>query len=138
MSKQVVTRFVDAINKHDVDEICSLMADDHKFVDCQGNEVVGKENMKNGWIGYFQWFPDYKIEVSDYFINDSGVAAFGFASATFQGSKDRKENHWRLPASWKATILDGKIQLWQVYVDSKIPFDIIERAQAGKAASPRA
>ncbi len=127
MDKQIFHKFVDAINEHNVDKICSLMADDHTFIDCQGNEVSGKEKMRAGWIGYFQWFPDYQIEITDMFIDGNMVAAFGFASGTYQGLSDKKENHWRLPASWKAVIKNGKIQLWQVYADSKIPFDIINR-----------
>lgn len=105
------------------------MTDDHTFIDCQGNEVVGKEKMRMGWIGYFQWFPDYKIELTDIFLHGDMVAAFGFASGTFQGLRDKKENGWRLPASWKAIIKNGEIHLWQVYADSKIPYDIINKNQ---------
>jgi ketosteroid isomerase-like protein len=135
VNRQVVSRFIDAINEHDVDKICSLMTDDHQFMDSQGNEVVGKEKMRIGWIGYFQWFPDYRIEATDFFDHGPTVAAFGFASGTFHGSKDKKQNHWRLPASWKAAIKDGKIQTWQVYADSKIPYDIIKNATQKKPVS---
>jgi ketosteroid isomerase-like protein len=129
MAKQIIYNFVEAINEHNVDKICSFMTDDHKFIDSQGNEVVGKEQMRTGWIGYFQWFPDYKIEITDFFLNGDTVAAFGFASGTFQGLSDRKENYWHLPASWKAITKDGKIHLWQVYADSKIPYDIINKSK---------
>jgi ketosteroid isomerase-like protein len=43
MSKQLVHRFIDAINEHNVDEICLLMTEDYKFIDSQGNEALGKE-----------------------------------------------------------------------------------------------
>ncbi len=129
MNKQLVYSFMDAINEHNVDKICLLMTDDHKFIDSQGNEGVGKEQMRAGWIGYFQLFPDYKIEVTEILTHSDIVAAFGFASGTFQGLKEHKENYWRLPASWKAIIRNDKIQLWQVYADTKIPYDIIERTK---------
>jgi len=129
INKQIVLDFIDAINDHNVDGICALMTDDHKFIDSQGNEVVGKEKMRAGWIGYFQLFPDYKVEATDFFHSHNTVAAFGFASGTFQRGKDRKENHWHLPASWRAVIKNGKIRLWQVYADAKIPFDIINRSK---------
>jgi len=99
VSKQVVNRFIEAINEHNVDALCSLMAEDHTFVDSQGNKTVGKEKMRAGWTIYLQWFPDYKIEVTDFFIRGDTVAAFGFAGGTYQGSKERKENYWRLPAA---------------------------------------
>jgi ketosteroid isomerase-like protein len=127
MNRQIVQNFVSAINEHNVDKICSLMTDDHKFIDSHGNEAVGKEQMRAGWIGYFQLFPDYKIEITEIFLNGDTIAAFGFVGGTFEGLSDRKENYWHLPASWKAITKNGKIHLWQVYADSKIPFDIINR-----------
>ena len=128
MSKQLVYSFIDAINKHNVDKICLLMTDDHTFIDSHGNETVGKEKMRAGWIGYFQIFPDYKIEVTKIFVDGDTIAAFGFAGGTFHGLTNRKENIWRLPASWKGIVKNEKIQLWQVYCDAKIPFDIINNA----------
>ncbi len=127
MNKQIVQDFASAINEHNVDKVCSLMTDEHKFIDSHGNEVIGKEKMRAGWIGYFELFPDYKIEIIDMFLSGDTVAAFGFAGGTFQGQNDEKENYWHLPASWKAVIKNGKIDLWQVYADSKIPYDIINK-----------
>jgi len=126
MDKKIVYRFVDAINEHNIDKIYLLMADDHKFVDATGNQMSGKEKMKAGWAGYFQWFPDYKIEITDIFSNADTLAAFGFASGTFKGIKtDDNENYWRIPAAWKIIVSKEKITLWQVFADTKIPFDII-------------
>ncbi len=127
MTKQIIHNFVEAINEHNVDKICALMTDDHTFIDSQGNEAAGKEKMRAGWIGYFQLFPDYKIEITDMFLDGDTVAAFGFASGTFQRLSNKKENYWRLPASWKAITRNGKIHVWQVYADSKIPYDIINK-----------
>jgi ketosteroid isomerase-like protein len=127
MNKQIVQDFANAINEHNVDKMCLLMTENHTFIDSQGNEAVGKEKLRAGWIWYFQLFPDYKIEITDMFINGDTVAAFGFAGGTFQGQSDKKENYWHLPASWKAVIKNGKIDLWQVYADSKIPFDIVNK-----------
>jgi len=130
MDKKTVYEFADAINQHDVNKIYMLMTDDHHFIDAHGNEVIGKDKMKAGWAGYFQWFPDYKIEITDFFINDGKIAAFGFAGGTFKGLKtENNENYWRLPAAWKIIVENGKIKLWQVYADTKIPFDIIGKQE---------
>jgi len=128
MNKQTVYNFANAINEHDVEKINLLMTDDHKFIDAHGNEIVGKDKMKTAWTGYFQWFPDYTIEITEVFVKDNYVAAFGFASGTFKGEKTKSnESYWRLPASWKVAGENEKIKLWQVYADTKIPFDIINR-----------
>ncbi|RPI06045.1 MAG: nuclear transport factor 2 family protein [Ignavibacteriae bacterium] len=128
LNEQLVRDFITAINEHDSDKICSLMTDDHQFIDSQGNVTDGKEIMKSGWMGYFQLFPDYKIEAVEFFTQGETVAAFGFAGGTFQGLIEHKENVWRLPASWKAVVKNGKILQWQVYADAKIPYDIIKNA----------
>ena len=120
--------FVEAINLHDVDGIYALLTADHVFVDAAGNEVKGRDAMRAGWSAYFQWFPDYKIEVSSIFADPGTVAAFGFASGTFKNRVTANhENFWKVPAAWKAVIHGDKISVWQVYADTKIPFDIIHK-----------
>jgi ketosteroid isomerase-like protein len=126
MEKKIFDDFVRAINEHNVDGIYSLMSDDHQFIDAHGHLISGKDKMKAGWAGYFQMFPDYQIDITDIFSDGDTLAAFGFASATFKGIKTGgDQNHWRLPASWKVVLQNNKIRLWQVYADTKIPFDII-------------
>jgi ketosteroid isomerase-like protein len=54
---EVGLAFVDAINRHDVGALVTLMTEDHCFVDGLGQVVGGREQMKNGWIGYFRMVP---------------------------------------------------------------------------------
>ena len=122
--REVILAFIDRINAHDVAGLAELMSDDHTFIDAHGNEVSGKEQMVAGWRGYFEWFPDYFIEVTDIFENGEMFGMFGFAGGAFKGNP---EASWRLPAAWKAIVEDGHVVLWQVIADTKIPFDIIER-----------
>jgi SnoaL-like domain len=119
-----VLSFIDRINAHDVDGLAQLMTDDHTFIDAHSNQVVGKEKMIAGWRGYFEWFPDYRIEIVDVFETDESFALFGFAGGSFKGNKTER---WYLPAAWKAIVRDGRIAVWQVFADTKIPFEIIER-----------
>jgi ketosteroid isomerase-like protein len=126
-NKETLMAFIERINRRDVDALGELMSQNHTFVDAHGNEVRGKETMIGGWRGYFQWFPDYRIEVNeilDGVITDSGqnFALFGFAGGSFKGNPNAS---WRLPAAWKAIVKDGQVLLWQVFADTKIPFDIM-------------
>ncbi len=123
-SKETVLAFIDRINAHDVEGLGALMSDDHIFIDAHGKQVCGKERMIAGWRGYFEWFPDYYIEVTDLFEDGDRLALTGFASGSFQG---KPTESWRLPAAWKAIVKDGRVTLWQVFADTKIPFEIIER-----------
>ena len=106
---QTIQAFVDRINAHDVEGLGALMTDDHTFIDAHGNEVNGKEKMVPGWHGYFEWFPDYYIEVTDVFAGPNSeagqtLAMFGFAGGSFKG---KESEAWRLPAAWKAIVKDG-------------------------------
>ncbi|GLC78545.1 nuclear transport factor 2 family protein [Lacrimispora brassicae] len=126
MVKDTVLAYVKAINEHNIEKIYALMADDYIFIDTYDSKVHGKDTMKKGWIGYFEWFPDYLIEATDIFVDDETVAIVGYASATYQGIKTPDDkNFWKLPAAWKAVVKNDKILHWQVICDSKIPFDII-------------
>lgn len=124
LMNDTIQTFVDAINAHDVESLAKLMSDDHVFIDAHGNETRGKEKMTAGWRGYFEWFPDYYIGVSELFENGEAFAMFGFAGGSFKGNHDAR---WRLPAAWKVIVKDGRVALWQVFADTKIPFELIER-----------
>ena len=98
--------------------------------------------MTAGWRGYFEWFPDYYLEVNEVFAgrdalgsgeasrvieareNGETFALFGFAGGSFKG---KQSECWRLPAAWKASVRDGRVTLWQVFADTRIPFEIIKR-----------
>ena len=125
MSNQKTTlAFIERINAHDVEGLGALMSDDHTFIDAHGNQVSGREKMIAGWRGYFEWFPDYYIEVTEVFQDGANLALFGFAGGSF---KNRESENWRLPAAWRAIVKDDRVNLWQVFADTKIPFEIIER-----------
>jgi ketosteroid isomerase-like protein len=122
--KETILAFIASINAHDVEGLGALMSDDHTFIDAHGNQVSGREKMSAAWRGYFEWFLDYYIEVTDVFEEGENFAMFGFAGGSF---KNKESESWRLPAAWKASVKDGRVALWQVFADTKIPFEIIER-----------
>ena len=122
--KETILAFIDRINAHDPEGLGALMSDNHTFIDAHGNQVSGQDKMVPGWRGYFNWFPDYFIEITEVFADGENFALFGFAGGSFQG---KPTESWRLPAAWKASVKDGLVTLWQVFADTKTPFEIIER-----------
>ena len=124
-SKEIILAFIDRINAHDVDGLALLMTDDHRFTDAHGNEVVGRDKMVAGWRGYFGIFPDYSLEIEEIFEEGERFALFGFAGGSFHGRPDAS---WRLPAALRAIVKDKRLASWQVFADTRIPFEIIERS----------
>ncbi|TQI79077.1 ketosteroid isomerase-like protein [Serratia fonticola] len=128
MNKQIALNFVAAINSHESDNIIALMTDDHVFIDAYGNRE-SKEAMSKGWPAYFSWFPDYLIEVDDILVSGDTVVLLGYAGGTYHGiSSPDNKNTWRIPAAWRVIIENHLVKVWQVYADSKIPFDIMGEA----------
>ena len=114
----VVKAFIAAINRHNPSEMSDLMTEDHTFIDSAGRVETGREKMTAGWEGYFQMFPDFKIQVESILGNKALVAVFGSASGTYNGKRGLVPvNRIEMPAAWKAVVANGKIKHWQVYAD---------------------
>lgn len=58
MKERVVLDYVNAINCTNVDRIYDLMTVDHLFIDSQDNRTIGRDVMRQAWLGYFSLFPD--------------------------------------------------------------------------------
>ena len=115
-----VLLFIERINAADVRAISALMTDDHVFIDGLGNRVQGRDKMRAAWNAYYAGFPDYRISHEEVLHNGHVVAVFGTASATYAtGGKPPKENHWEIPAAWKAIVRGGRIAEWRVYCDNQ-------------------
>ena len=124
----VISGFIRAINDGDVDKILYFMTEDHIFIDSQNNKLMGKENLKMGWAGYFGLFPDYKIEVTELIAKGNILALFGFASGTYKNIvNSENSNFWKIPAAWRAELEGDKIKVWQVYADNSLPIEIMKR-----------
>jgi ketosteroid isomerase-like protein len=113
-------KFVNEINRHDVDSVVAMLADDHLFTDSVGQEVRGHERLREAWTSYFAMFPDYHIGIKEWFQNGRVVALFGQASGTFSVNGTLPaENRWKMPAAWRAIVRDNRIVQWQVFADNE-------------------
>jgi ketosteroid isomerase-like protein len=126
MNRKTIESFVHQINLQYVEGIYSLMTDDHVFIDNIGNKFEGKEMMREAWKGYFSMFPDYKITVTESMEDGNDMLLCGIAEGTYKNHKE-KDAHFKIPAAWKAIVENGKIKLWQVFADTKVQFDVMEK-----------
>ena len=119
--EEVFKHFIDAINRHDVAALASLMTSDHTFTDSLGNRVAGAASMEAGWRGYFAMCPDYWIRINQLMSEDCTVLATGEAGGTINGVE------WKTPGAWKALIREDKIAGWQVFADNKPVYEILAK-----------
>ncbi len=117
---EIVREFIDAINRHDVAMITSLMTKSHRFVDAKGVELTGRERLHDAWQGYFSLFPDYQIEVEHIIDEGHHVAVFGVASGTSSAPHVKESNRsWNIPSAWLAVSQDSLVNDWRVYCDTE-------------------
>lgn len=127
--------FVTAINEHDTDRLLALMTEDHVLLDPNGREITGLDNLRQAWTGYFKWFPDYVIELAEAWEMGPSVLATGSASASYKGAA---ELQWKIPAAWRATLREEKVSRWQVFADTKAPFDSMRKGAKSADAADEA
>jgi len=122
VDRDIIFKFVEAINSQNLPLIIEMMADNFCFIDTYGG-CENKEHMKIGWQGYFDWFPDYCITVEDYIANEEFAIIIGKASGSYLGKEDK---HWEFPAVWKVVVYGQQIKIWQVFCDSKKQLDSMD------------
>lgn len=126
---EVALQFVDQINKHNVEALCQLMTPEHIFIDSLGNRFAGRDTMPPAWEEYFRLFPDYFMEIVEVFYQGNVVMLTGTASGTYcPNAQLIAPNHWQMPAAWRAEIINGAVQQWQVYADNEPVRQIIRTA----------
>ena len=122
VAKDIVLKFIERINSQDIELMCDLMTEQHRFIDALDNVINGREQMRQGWLGYFKMVPDYQILCEELFENGNVIAAFGSAGSTYSpedGGRLLEENRWRVPAAWRAEVEDNLISEWRVYADNE-------------------
>lgn len=102
--------FNERINGRDIDGLAALITDDHTFIDREDGIYRGKERMTQGWIEFFQNFPEYRNTFSRVESRGDLVILIGYAT----WSKGAQPDH----AIWTATIRDDKVAEWRIYEDT--------------------
>jgi ketosteroid isomerase-like protein len=139
---RVALRFVNEINRHDVESLLALLTEDHVMIDADGIEVRGRDRLRSAWTDRFRAFPDYHLGVKEWFQSGRTVGMFGTASGTFAvGAQLPAENRWRAPAAWRAVVRDHRIAQWQAYLDPapslrSMDAHKLEPGRTGEPAAP--
>lgn len=112
---EIVERYIACINAGDSTGLAAVAGTAPRFVDATGAEY---RLTSEAWAGFFEEFPDYRIEVDQILSKGDLVAVFGSASGSFHGVGNSKPGAaWSFPAAWRAIVRNGKLLEWQVYGD---------------------
>ncbi|MBS3793972.1 MAG: nuclear transport factor 2 family protein [Candidatus Thorarchaeota archaeon] len=109
--KSIALEFNNLINEQDLKGLASLMTEDHSFIDTAGDIAKGKNVMLEGWVEFFDNYPDYRNVFSRVIAKDDLVIMVGHSESS-EGILDG-------PALWTAKIRDGLVAQWRVYEDTE-------------------
>jgi dipeptidase E len=127
-SLDIVKEYIKRINNHNLNGMLEITADDAAFIDSMGINTTGKADMQKAWDLFLTFFPDYTIQVKDIISKNGMVAVFGTAKGTVAtGGRILAENRFEIPASWTATVKEGKISKWRVYADNEPVRRLLEK-----------
>lgn len=132
-STEIVRDYIKLINAHDIPGLLEMTSHDAIFIDSMGINTEGKNEMRKAWDVLLTFFPDYNVQVKDIISKNGMVAVFGTAKGTLAtDGKILDENKFEIPASWTATVTDGKISKWRVYADNQPVRKLIEKYRSKK------
>nr|WP_237519828.1 nuclear transport factor 2 family protein [Streptomyces sp. HUCO-GS316] len=107
---ELVERFNAAINGRDLVGLCSLMSENHTFLDIEGGTARGKPACAEAWRGFFLAFADYRNVFSDLTVRGDVVTVSGYSVCS--------QPELAGPALWTARVTGTLVTEWRVYTDT--------------------
>ena len=125
---KVAMAFVEAINSKDVDRLARLLTADHKFIDGDGSEHSGRDQMKVGWKEHFELIPDLTLSVTEHYEDKDTVVLLGWSNGTIiENGELKPENSWRVPSAWRVVVESECVAVWQLYANQCALHEIYDR-----------
>ena len=109
--KLTALQFNECINAQDIDGLSALMSEDHTFIDREDETCAGKQKMTQGWIEFFESFPEYRNTFIRVESHDDLVILTGYAT----WSKGAEPDH----VIWTARIENDLVAEWRVHHDTE-------------------
>jgi ketosteroid isomerase-like protein len=106
-------RFVERINRADLDGLVDLMTEDHALFVYGDHEVIGKEEQREAWRGYFDLCPEYMIHVREMHVRGDMAVIVG--STTGSHLELPRLEEFRDPLIWTAKVRDGSVSEWALH-----------------------
>ena len=110
-------RFIDCVNRCDLDGLTSVMTDDHRLKVFDEDPLVGKAANAQAWRGYFAGFPEYVIYPHKLAsVTDATVAILGHTTGSHLGLPDSEESRETL--IWLAETASALVRSWTLVEDT--------------------
>lgn len=113
-TRDTISRFNEAFNRHDADGVEALLTDDTVFEDTSpapdGRRVEGKKAVAEFWRGWFARNPDAKFEAEEMIVSGNR------ATVLWVYRKMRNGQPWHIRGVDVFSVKDGKVAAKLAYV----------------------
>jgi len=73
----VAVKFIEKINRRDINGLLGIMSPDHKAFDEGGEVTAGSEKAMKMIADYITQWPDFQIHINDVYLNNENVIIIG-------------------------------------------------------------
>lgn len=120
---EVLNRWNDAWNEHDLDRVMELLHDDVEFENWTGGRVAGKEALRKAWAPWFADHGGFRFTTEDLFVDEkAGKVLFRWALDWPSAEKGREGQPERRRGVDVMRFRDGRIV--EKYTYSKTTLEI--------------
>jgi hypothetical protein len=111
----VAIKFVERLNRRDVDGLVELMSPDHRL--CPGGEeaLTGPEEAREGLSAYVSSWPEFQIHIADVYVIDNTVVLVGRTTGSCAGLS--REDEIRERRLYVAKIVNGLVAEFRHYAE---------------------
>lgn len=117
---RIALRFVNEINRHDLEALSHMMSPDVVRVDPLGHQVRGRDRSCAEWAREFHDTPDLRISIHDHLTQGALVALFGTESGTHEGIVGSPRQHWSHPSAFRVVVRDAHVAEWQEFSEPEL------------------
>jgi steroid delta-isomerase-like uncharacterized protein len=104
--EQLIQRYFDAFNRHDIEGVMACFHDNPAIVDAEGRRFAGREEVRRSYETSFALFPDGRCDLRSCTGNDGR----GMAESLFHGTRPREGRVVEAIGAEVLDIVDGKIK----------------------------
>jgi hypothetical protein len=112
----VARRFVDAVNRREIEDLRVLMSDNHRLEVFDEPPLVGRAANVDAWRDYFDAFPRYVVHPERMAEQDGTVAILGHTTGSHLGLADDAERAMTL--IWLVGTSAGLVDRWALVPDT--------------------